>query len=91
MGAGMIGWVAENGTPIVNGNSTVEPGWPAAELVQSALVLPLVFDDDAPAVLALYRSESEAFRGADLAAPCAVCNSERFGFEAEDQTAATVP
>ena len=67
-GTGLIGWVAENWTPIINGNPSVEPGWPPAEVdvLRSALVVPLASYDGMRGILGLYRVEREAFSSADL-------------------------
>jgi diguanylate cyclase (GGDEF)-like protein/putative nucleotidyltransferase with HDIG domain len=65
MGDGLSGWVAQNKKPIVNGNPSVEPGYlndPAKfSTLRSALALPLEGVTGVIGVLALYRSERDAF------------------------------
>ena len=65
VGEGLCGWVARNAKPIINGNPAVEPGY-AASLkkvteLRSALVVPLESVSGPVGVLALYRSEQDAF------------------------------
>jgi diguanylate cyclase (GGDEF)-like protein/putative nucleotidyltransferase with HDIG domain len=65
VGDGLSGWVAQNKKPIVNGNPSVEPGYlndPAKfSTLRSALALPLEGVTGVIGVLALYRSERDAF------------------------------
>src|SRR5579863_10388564 len=65
LGDGLSGWVAQNKKPIVNGNPSVEPGYlndPAKfSTLRSALALPLEGVTGVIGVLALYRSERDAF------------------------------
>ncbi|PWU01185.1 MAG: hypothetical protein C5B51_23495 [Terriglobia bacterium] len=65
MGQGLSGWVAETGKPIVNGNPSVEPGYlndPSKfSTLRSALAVPLANAIGVAGVLALYRSERDAF------------------------------
>ena len=65
MGQGLIGWVAETGNAIVNGNPTVEPGFMesihGSVVLRSALAAPLLDGTRAVGVLALYRLEPDAF------------------------------
>jgi putative nucleotidyltransferase with HDIG domain len=74
-GAGLIGWVAENRTPIINGNPAVEPGGPQADVdvLRSALVVPFALQDGTWGILGLYRIEAEAFGSADLVRLMAEC------------------
>jgi diguanylate cyclase (GGDEF)-like protein/putative nucleotidyltransferase with HDIG domain len=64
VGEGLCGWVARNAKPIINGNPAVEPGYASGlrklEL-RSALVVPLEGVSGLVGVLALYRSEADAF------------------------------
>src|SRR5208337_1527506 len=64
-GQGLSGWVAENRKPIVNGNPSVEPGYlndPSKySTLCSALAVPLEGVAGVIGVLALYRSERDAF------------------------------
>jgi putative methionine-R-sulfoxide reductase with GAF domain len=62
MGEGLVGWVAETGKTIVNGNPAVEQGYAAqAALLHSALAVPLRVSDRTIAVLALYHAQAEIF------------------------------
>ena len=65
VGTGLCGWVARNCKPIINGNPAVETGFlqgsSAAEALRSALAVPLEGVDGLVGVLALYRSEADAF------------------------------
>ena len=71
LGAGLSGWVAENGKAIVNGNPSVEPGFlndPGKfSALQSALSVPLVTARGILGVLSLYRESHDAFSNDDLA------------------------
>jgi len=64
-GQGLSGWVAQNRKPIVNGNPSVEPGYvndPAKfTTLRSALAVPLEGVSGVIGVLALYRSDRDAF------------------------------
>jgi diguanylate cyclase (GGDEF)-like protein/putative nucleotidyltransferase with HDIG domain len=65
MGEGLSGWVAENRKPILNGNPSVEPAYllnPSKfSTLKSALAVPLEGLSGTIGVMALYRSESDAF------------------------------
>jgi diguanylate cyclase (GGDEF)-like protein/putative nucleotidyltransferase with HDIG domain len=65
LGHGLSGWVAQNKKPIVNGNPGVEPGYvsEADKLpsLRSALAVPLEGVAGVVGVLALYRSDRDAF------------------------------
>src|SRR5271167_2939630 len=65
IGQGLSGWVAQNKKPIVNGNPSVEPGYlndpDKFSTLRSALALPLEGVSGVIGVLALYRSEKDAF------------------------------
>src|SRR5271167_3912024 len=65
VGDGLSGWVAQNKKPIVNGNPSVEPGYlndpDKFSTLRSALALPLEGVSGVIGVLALYRSEKDAF------------------------------
>ena len=65
IGTGLCGWVAGNVKPIINGNPAVETGFPSSEYLgtspQSALVVPLGGVTGLVGVLALYRTEPDAF------------------------------
>ena len=65
MGAGLSGWVAQNCKPIINGNPTVETGFPdsarMAMPLRSALAVPLDGVNGLVGVLTLYQAETDAF------------------------------
>lgn len=65
MGKGLCGWVAENVTPIMNGNPTVEEGFaldPKKNVeLRSALAVPLDGIGGLVGVLTLYQTEADAF------------------------------
>lgn len=65
LGQGLSGWVAQNRKPIVNGNPSVEPGYlndPSKfSTLRSALAVPLEGVAGVIGVLALYRSDRDAF------------------------------
>src|SRR5271167_3515388 len=65
LGEGLSGWVAHNRKPIVNGNPSVEPGYlndpTRFSSLRSALAVPLLGESEVIAVLALYRTEQDAF------------------------------
>jgi putative nucleotidyltransferase with HDIG domain len=71
LGAGLSGWVAENGKAIINGNPSVEPGFlndPGKfSALQSALSVPLITAHGIIGVLSLYREERDAFSNDHLA------------------------
>jgi putative nucleotidyltransferase with HDIG domain len=71
LGAGLSGWVAENGKAIINGNPSVEPGFltdPARfGALGSALAVPLIGTRGIAGVLSLYRNGHDAFRNEHLA------------------------
>ncbi len=65
LGEGVSGWVAQNRKPIVNGNPTVEPGYPRdterVTPLRSALSVPLEGVSGLLGVLTLYRAEKDGF------------------------------
>src|SRR6266702_3678571 len=65
IGQGLSGWVAHNRKPIINGNPSVEPGYlndpTMFSTLRSALAVPLEGVAGMIGVLALYRSERDAF------------------------------
>jgi putative methionine-R-sulfoxide reductase with GAF domain len=64
MGEGLVGWVAETGNPIPNGNPAVELGHTKTTqkfTLRSALALPLRDKSRIVGVLALYRLEPDTF------------------------------
>jgi len=71
VGAGVSGWVAENGKAIVNGNPSVEPGYlndPSKfSILRSALAVPLISTNGIIGVLSLYLMAHDAFTSGDLA------------------------
>ena len=69
LGEGLIGWVADVGKPILNGNPAVEPGYIAGtgtHALSSALALPLTDSGRVAGVLALYRAAKDAFTAEEL-------------------------
>lgn len=70
VGHGLSGWVAENDTPIVNGNPSVEPGYlddpSKITALRSAISVPLRSEDGLVGVLTLYQLQAEAFTSHDL-------------------------
>ena len=70
VGKGLCGWVAENARPIVNGNPEVDPGFVQDKIrtteLRSALAVPLDGITGLVGVLALYRTEEDAFTGDHL-------------------------
>lgn len=72
IGDGLIGWIAETGNYIVNGNPTVEPGFmesvAGSIVLRSALAVPLHHEGRIVGALALYRLEADAFTSIHLSA-----------------------
>jgi diguanylate cyclase (GGDEF)-like protein/putative nucleotidyltransferase with HDIG domain len=70
VGQGLSGWVAENNKPILNGNPSVEAGYlndpTKYSTLRSALAAPLNGVNGSLGVLALYRSEKDAFSKENL-------------------------
>jgi diguanylate cyclase (GGDEF)-like protein/putative nucleotidyltransferase with HDIG domain len=62
-GEGLVGWVAQNQQPIVNGNPTVERGFPGAveNGLKAALAVPLKGSAGLAGVLAYYRRDQDSF------------------------------
>jgi putative nucleotidyltransferase with HDIG domain len=63
-GEGLIGWVAETGNCIINGNPTVEPGLEKSRnsmALRSALAVPLVKSGETIGVLAVYALQADSF------------------------------
>jgi putative nucleotidyltransferase with HDIG domain len=77
LGEGLIGWVADVGKPILNGNPTVEPGYFANHSItptlSSALALPLEDSGHVAGVIALYRTAKDAFTAEELVSVQALC------------------
>lgn len=65
VGEGLSGWVAQNNSPVINGNPAVEPGYlndPTILInLKSALAIPLEEDGSAIGVLSLYSRRANAF------------------------------
>ena len=70
VGQGLSGWVADNCKPILNGNPSVEAGYlndpTKYSTLRSALAVPLTGVNGSLGVLALYRSEKDAFSKENL-------------------------
>jgi diguanylate cyclase (GGDEF)-like protein/putative nucleotidyltransferase with HDIG domain len=62
-GEGLVGWVAQNQQPIVNGNPTVERGFrgDVENGLKAALAVPLKRSSGLAGVLAYYRRDRDAF------------------------------
>ena len=75
VGKGLVGWVAESGESIVNGNPSVEYGYsvPPNVTLESALAIPLQGRNDLLGVLAVYRRERDAFSAPEAAALTNLC------------------
>ena len=86
LGEGLSGWVAHNKKPILNGNPSVEPGYlndPSKySILRSALAVPLEGVCGVVAVIALYRSQPDAFTQDHLRILLAV--SSKLGFTIEN-------
>jgi len=85
IGEGLSGWVAQNRKPIVNGNPSVEPGYlndPSKfSTLRSALAVPLEGVGGVIGVLALYRSERDAFTSDHLRILLAVSSKMALSIE----------
>ena len=78
LGDGLVGWVADVGKPILNGNPAVEPGYVkkhGTPGLSSALALPLVSSGRVVGVVALYRREKDAFAADELVSLLEICPS----------------
>jgi putative nucleotidyltransferase with HDIG domain len=73
LGQGLVGWVAETGKAILNGNPAVEPGHTAEDSFASALALPLLQAGQVIGVVALYRRERDAFAADELVSLLDIC------------------
>ena len=86
MGQGLSGWVAQNSKPILNGNPSVEPGYlndpEKYSTLRSALAVPLAGSSSVVAVLALYRSQPDAFTKDHLRILLAIAS--KLGFTVEN-------
>ena len=67
-GEGLVGWVAQNQQPIVNGNPTVERGFrdDVENGLKAALAVPLKRSSGLAGVLAYYRRDRDAFNADQL-------------------------
>ncbi|HET9364981.1 MAG TPA: HD domain-containing phosphohydrolase, partial [Candidatus Angelobacter sp.] len=69
VGEGLVGWVAENGNYILNGNPTVEPGLEGARrtiMLKSALAVPVSYGGRILGVLAVYALQPDSFTAEHL-------------------------
>ena len=86
LGEGLSGWVAQNSKPILNGNPSVEPGYlndpTKYSTLRSALAVPLEGVSGVVAVLALYRTQQDAFTKDHLRILLAI--SSKLGFTIEN-------
>jgi diguanylate cyclase (GGDEF)-like protein/putative nucleotidyltransferase with HDIG domain len=85
LGQGLSGWVAHNRKPIINGNPSVEPGYlndPSKfSTLSSALAVPLEGVSGVIGVIALYRSERDAFTSDHLRILLAVSSKMALSIE----------
>jgi len=85
-GKGISGWVAANRKPIINGDPTMEPGYPTnpGEFtpLRSALSVPLDSPEATVGVLSLYHTDKEAFTSDHLRILLAI--SSRIGLAIEN-------
>jgi diguanylate cyclase (GGDEF)-like protein/putative nucleotidyltransferase with HDIG domain len=85
VGHGLSGWVAHNRKPIINGNPSVEPGYlndsSKSSSLRSALAVPLEGVAGVIGVLALYRSERDAFTSDHLRVLLAVSGKMALSIE----------
>ena len=67
-GDGLVGWVAQNQQPIVNGNPEVEQGFKAGgeQGLRAALAVPFEHSGQVAGVLAFYRQNRDSFTADDL-------------------------
>jgi diguanylate cyclase (GGDEF)-like protein len=68
VGEGLVGWVAQNQQPIVNGNPTVERGWQGdiEKGLKAALAVPLKRSGGMAGVLAYYQQDRDSFNADHL-------------------------
>ena len=68
LGEGLVGWVAQNDQPIVNGNPTVERGFRGdiERGLQAALAIPLKGTGGPAGVLACYQRQKDSFNSEHL-------------------------
>jgi diguanylate cyclase (GGDEF)-like protein len=85
VGQGLSGWVVENNKPILNGNPSVEAGYlndpTKYSTLRSALAVPLNGVNGSLGVLALYRSEKDAFSKENLRILLAISSKVAFAIE----------
>ena len=85
IGDGLSGWVAHNKKPIINGNPSVEPGYlndPSKfSTLGSALAVPLEGVGGVIGVLALYRSDRDAFTSDHLRIVLAISSKMALSIE----------
>ena len=99
MGQGLSGWVARHRKPIVNGNPSVEPGYLNDDnkfsALRSALAVPLEGMTGVVGVLALYKSERDAFTNDHLrvllaiASKVGICIENALKFQQAENSATT--
>jgi putative nucleotidyltransferase with HDIG domain len=92
LGEGLSGWVAQNHKSILNGNPSVEPGYlndpTKYSTLRAALAMPIEGSSGIAAVLALYRSNQDAFSADDLRVVEAVSSGLGRAIEAAGQSQA---
>ena len=86
IGKGLCGWVAETRKPIINGNPQVESGYISSNtqnpVLRSAIAVPLEGLTNLVGVLAMYRTERDAFNSEHLRILLAV--SSKLGLALEN-------
>jgi len=86
LGAGLSGWVAENGKAIINGNPSVEPGFQEFSAPGSALSVPLIASRGIIGALSLYREEHDAFSQDELSRLTALSSAVAGAIELTDKS-----
>jgi diguanylate cyclase (GGDEF)-like protein/putative nucleotidyltransferase with HDIG domain len=97
LGKGLSGWVADSRKPVLNGNPSLEPGHLGAPArssrLNSALAVPLEAGHGVIGVVALYRTEQDAFSRDELrillavSSKLAVAIENAFKFETVENSA----
>lgn len=86
LGEGLVGWVAANHQAILNGNPVLEPGYRSVagggRPLHSALAIPLETVSGTLGVLALYRTEKDAFSRRDV--DCLLAVADKISMAAEN-------
>ncbi len=87
LGAGLSGWVAENGKAIINGNPSVEPGFlNDSQAPGAALSVPLIASRGIIGALSLYREQHDAFSQDELSRLTALSSAVAGAIELTDKS-----